>query len=320
MSLVDDFINSALSQLGKPYLLGSSGPESYDCSGLVYDSAQKAYNIYLPRRSTEQYAIGRSIEKDDLQRGDIVFFDTGWIDRKPNHNGIYMGNGKFVNANSVTNCVSEDDLSSSYWTQTYYGARRFFDAEGRLLAPETSGELIFTDVPPTHPNFAFIQELKEQGVIHGDGGKTAGETTFRPDNTLTRAEALQMVFNYFEIPLVVDSGVQDFPDVPQTSWFYLQIKTAVANGVVQGFPDGTFKPGKAVTRAEAMKIIFTAGKVPLPEGIRNTFIDLPNNDWSKKYILAAKKKSMLLFMGRRIRPHEPIMRGEMCRALVRVLT
>jgi cell wall-associated NlpC family hydrolase len=85
-------IEFAYAQLGKPYGWGSTGPDSYDCSGLT-GAAWRAAGVSLPRTVQEQYSAGRKVAKSDLQPGDIIY----WYNSSQ-HNGIYIGNGKAIHA------------------------------------------------------------------------------------------------------------------------------------------------------------------------------------------------------------------------------
>lgn len=85
-------IEFAYAQLGKPYEWGSTGPNSYDCSGLV-GAAWRTAGVSLPRTVKEMYDAGRKVSRSDLQPGDIIYWynDT-------QHNGMYVGDGKAVHA------------------------------------------------------------------------------------------------------------------------------------------------------------------------------------------------------------------------------
>ena len=86
--------------LGKPYVWGATGPDSFDCSGFT----QKVYGqwgIKIPRHSTQQAKVGEYISYENLERGDMVFFDTEKKARGVvNHVGIYLEDGKFIHASS----------------------------------------------------------------------------------------------------------------------------------------------------------------------------------------------------------------------------
>ncbi|MEU0680167.1 MULTISPECIES: C40 family peptidase [Streptomyces] len=85
-------LDFAYAQLGKPYEWGATGPDSYDCSGLV-GASWRAAGVSLPRTVKQMYDAGRKVSKSDLQPGDIIYWynDT-------QHNGMYVGNGKAIHA------------------------------------------------------------------------------------------------------------------------------------------------------------------------------------------------------------------------------
>lgn len=86
----------AEAQLGKPYVYGASGPDAFDCSGLVLRAYQSG-GIGLPRTSQEQWSAGPRVAQDQLAPGDLVFFDPDPFGR-PGHVGIYAGNGTMIDA------------------------------------------------------------------------------------------------------------------------------------------------------------------------------------------------------------------------------
>jgi murein DD-endopeptidase len=113
---------TARSQLGKPYRNRGASPQTgFDCSGFtrwVY----LQHGVTLPRQSLDQYLTGEPVKKNELQSGDLVFFD---IDKKgASHVGIYSGGGFFVHSSSPGGRVREDGLDEAFWQVHYLGARR----------------------------------------------------------------------------------------------------------------------------------------------------------------------------------------------------
>jgi|LSQX01.1.fsa_nt_gb cell wall-associated NlpC family hydrolase len=108
-------------EIGKPYQWGAAGPNSFDCSGLVYYLYGKL-GISLPRVSADQAKAGTYVSKADLSYGDLVFFANDG--KNVNHVGIYVGNGEFVHAPSSGKTVRISTLKSGYYANTYYTARR----------------------------------------------------------------------------------------------------------------------------------------------------------------------------------------------------
>lgn len=110
-------------QLGKPYVWGANGPDLFDCSGLTRYIYKEALGKDIPRVSYDQSKFGQSVDKKDLQPGDLVFFDT-MNKGRVSHVGIYIGDGEFIHASNKRDGVKKSSLSSSYYQKTYKGARR----------------------------------------------------------------------------------------------------------------------------------------------------------------------------------------------------
>lgn len=108
--------------LGAPYVYGGASPSGFDCSGFVYYVLkQLGFSPY--RTPSSQYQQGAAVAKADLQPGDIVFFANTYASGI-SHVGIYAGGGQFIHAPNSRSTVSYSDLTSGYWANHYYGARR----------------------------------------------------------------------------------------------------------------------------------------------------------------------------------------------------
>ena len=118
----DAVISLAKQQLGKPYVWGAEGPSSFDCSGFTQYVFKNAVGKILPRVSKEQSKFGQSVNKSNLQKGDLIFFNTD-KDGVVNHVGIYMGNNEFIHASSGGKKVMISQLNS-YYNSVYTNARR----------------------------------------------------------------------------------------------------------------------------------------------------------------------------------------------------
>ncbi len=113
----------ALLHLGVDYRFGGDSPkEGFDCSGLIYFSAQESLGLKLPRRSTDMASVGLKVKREDLVVGDLVFFNTRG--RRYSHVGIYLGNELFVHAPSSGGEVRIENMTARYWAKRYNGARR----------------------------------------------------------------------------------------------------------------------------------------------------------------------------------------------------
>jgi len=92
---------NAKSFLGIPYVWGATGPNKFDCSGFT-QWVYRDMGINIPRISREQARVGKYVRYEDLEKGDMVFFDTKRRRAgKVTHVGIYLGNGDFIHASSA---------------------------------------------------------------------------------------------------------------------------------------------------------------------------------------------------------------------------
>ena len=112
-------IAAARGKIGAPYASGGNGPSSFDCSGLTVWAFKQA-GISLPRTSFEQYEEGIAVEREAIQPGDLVFFDSNGSGAS--HVGIATSATTVISATSSG--VKEHSIASGYWDEHYVGARR----------------------------------------------------------------------------------------------------------------------------------------------------------------------------------------------------
>jgi cell wall-associated NlpC family hydrolase len=118
-----DLVVTAMGFLGVPYRRGGNSAETgFDCSGFVRAMYEQSLGLVLPRRANEQAAATQKIEKQDLQPGDLVFFNT--MKRAFSHVGIYVGEGKFIHSPKPGAEVRVEDMGVAYWARRFDGARR----------------------------------------------------------------------------------------------------------------------------------------------------------------------------------------------------
>jgi cell wall-associated NlpC family hydrolase len=110
-------VGAALSQLGTPYVWAGAAPGGFDCSGLVMWAFAQV-GVSLPHSSYAMYGYGVPVSRDQLEAGDIVFFDG------LGHVGIYIGNGQFVHAPHTGDVVKISSLDDPWYAANYVGARR----------------------------------------------------------------------------------------------------------------------------------------------------------------------------------------------------
>lgn len=111
----------AYKQLGKKYVWGAEGPNSFDCSGLTYYVYKNALGKTIPRTSAAQSNYGQYIPKGELQAGDLIFSGANG---KVSHVGIYIGNGKMIHAPQSGDVVKISEINSGYYKDRYITSRR----------------------------------------------------------------------------------------------------------------------------------------------------------------------------------------------------
>ncbi len=118
-----DLVVNAMGFLGVPYRRGGNHAETgFDCSGFVRAMFEQSVGLVLPRRAIEQAAATEVIDRQDLQPGDLVFYNT--MRQKFSHVGIYVGDGKFIHSPKPGQRVRVEDMRQAYWERRFNGARR----------------------------------------------------------------------------------------------------------------------------------------------------------------------------------------------------
>ncbi|MBU3577807.1 C40 family peptidase [Polynucleobacter sp. UK-Kesae-W10] len=119
----EELINRAMEVIGVRYRWDSELPQSgLDGSSFVGYVFKDKLGFLLPRKSTQMSRVGKPVNRDELQPGDLVFFNTMRLTFS--HVGIYVGDNKFIHSPSKGTSVRVDDLGSLYWDKRFDGARR----------------------------------------------------------------------------------------------------------------------------------------------------------------------------------------------------
>jgi len=175
---------------------------------------------------------------------------------------------------------------------------------GEVKSPSLKPE-IFTDIPGSHTYSSAIKYLKDNNIVKGyeDG-------TFRPDATLNRAEALKLILEANSI-YAESTEKNSFSDVFNTAWFAPYVQTAFKREIVKGYPDGTFKPGNTVSRAEFLKMAIATGDFPLSDVSSDPYPDVQSDAWYAPFFAFARDQKLIrTSSGNTAVPNNPITRGE----------
>lgn len=113
----------AMGFLGVPYRWGGGSFEGgFDCSGFVQALYLQGWNVQLPRRAAEQAQATQTIAREDLQPGDLVFFNT--LGARYTHVGLYIGEGRFIHSPRAGASIRMEAMDARYWQTRFNGARR----------------------------------------------------------------------------------------------------------------------------------------------------------------------------------------------------
>jgi len=117
-------VEIARKQIGDSYIPGASGPHGFDCSGLTRFVYEHAADISLPHYSRAQYGKVKKVSRANAQPGDLVFF----FESGAHHVGIYIGNGKMIDAPGRGDKVRVSPTTGSWWGRTFTGMGRILPA------------------------------------------------------------------------------------------------------------------------------------------------------------------------------------------------
>ena len=122
-SIGSEIVIRAISLLGAPYRFGASGPNAFDCSGLVR-FIHEELGIDVPRTAAEQYKAAEPVRLEDIEPGDLLFFRISG--KRISHVAIYAGSGRFVHAPQTGRPIELRPLGDDYYRRRLAGAGRLF--------------------------------------------------------------------------------------------------------------------------------------------------------------------------------------------------
>lgn len=127
-NVAQEVLINALSLTGIKYKYGGNSPETgFDCSGFVRYVFQQAASLTLPHGARALSQLGQAVPMDQLQPGDLVFFNT--LKSAFSHVGIYLGDNRFIHAPSAGGGIHVVDMNDEYWAKRFDGARRIKTSE-----------------------------------------------------------------------------------------------------------------------------------------------------------------------------------------------
>lgn len=171
----------------------------------------------------------------------------------------------------------------------------------------------FVDIPEDFEFFQALQTLKSRNVIKG-----FPDQTFRPENSVTRAEFLKMATAAAAVKTPTELQEISFSDVSPADWFYEIVRLGKTLGLVKGYDDRTFRPHQGVSRVEALKILYQAYQVKPEFQDSNFSSDVSEPDWFAPYVAAARERWIMSdYDDGLFRPHHQLTRAIAAEVLYR---
>lgn len=116
-------VKEAKSWLGTKYSYGGHSRKGTDCSGMVMEVFNEVCGVKLPRSSAQQQQYCKSIKRDELKAGDLVFFATGKDKKRVSHVGLYIGNNEIIHSTTKRGVIVSK-LDEKYYIRTYHSCGR----------------------------------------------------------------------------------------------------------------------------------------------------------------------------------------------------
>ncbi len=169
----EKFVTETKKYVGSPYVLGAVGPDTFDCSGLVYYCSRESIKKQLPRTAKALYNYCRIVPDKDKEVGDLLFFKTN--NTAPiTHVGVYIGNSQFISAISdgPNTGVIISSLKQDYWKTKYVACGQFLPS-GKGKASSGKSDVIEED---------FVDDEEDEENASSKGGITIkGSSFYNPD-------------------------------------------------------------------------------------------------------------------------------------------
>jgi len=184
-----------------------------------------------------------------------------------------------------------------------------------LEGPIARAETVFSDVASNHPHYQAIQSLLDSKIIQG-----YPDNTFRPEQTVNRAEALKIILLGSDIFVPETQPTNPFPDVSADVWYAKYVAKAKGLGIVSGdSTTGLFRPGDPINLAEILKILIEAKGIEVKPAAATPFADVPTDAWFAPYFDYAKFIGLLDEQGKdSVHPDHPVNRGLLAEFLYRI--
>lgn len=175
-----------------------------------------------------------------------------------------------------------------------------------VLTTQVSFAVPYSDINKSNKYFFAIEDFTNKAIIEGyeDG-------TFKSNQPINRAEALKIILKAFNKDSD-DLGTENFSDVQESDWFYTFVLQGLKHEIIQGYQDGTFKPGNQVLFSESLKMALEADGLEIESvEFKDFHPSVVSTDWFAKYFSYGFNKNFIsLETNGSLNPIRPMTRGE----------
>jgi hypothetical protein len=228
--------------------------------------------------------------------------------------GDTSGPGSGLN-NTIISDTLHDSGAALQWNLNVPATGSVTVGDTDLFSPHASLCGSFSDVPYGSFYYDYIYYLACHGIVSG-----YSDTTFRPNNTATRAQLSKMVVLAQGWP-ILNPAQPHFSDVPASNPFYRYIETAYNHGVISGYADGTFRWGANVTRGQTTKIIVNARAWTIDTTGGPHFTDVPTTNPFYNFIETAYHHNIISgYSDNTFRWGNDVTRGQLSKILYLAIT
>lgn len=242
-----------------------------------------------------------------------------------------VGGSSSSSSSGATSDASDSDEASSEESESAEDAAEETSEESSEASTTSESEILIADFEATdyegHWAESYIDQVIEMGIAHG-----TGENQFSPDATITRAQLVKMVVNAVGYQTPTRLEETSFSDVDPSAWYAGYVEVAKAQGILEGYEDGTFRPDQPITRAEALKVLIEGllNKDIVLDSSQsllfsfnldeNPFADVELSAWYAEYVLQAYVDEIVSGYGNGLfGPNDSMTRAEFSKVLVKSL-
>lgn len=171
----------------------------------------------------------------------------------------------------------------------------------------------FADLNENHKNYKAISYLYGENILNG-----YPNGTYQPEKTVNRVEAIKILL--LSNGIAPNTKLDDLPfsDTNINEWYAPYLETAYTNGVINGYPDGKFRPNQDVNRVEFLKMALELKGIATDPNTGSIYSDIQRNAWYAPYAIYTKERNLLETKNNQLKPTKGMSRAEVAEMIYRI--